>query len=204
MFEWIAEWINAAGYTGIVVLMFLENVFPPIPSELIMPMAGFLVSQGEMNLVGVIAAGTFGTILGALPFYYAGKFLGLDRLKLWADRYGRLFTVSSADIDESHRWFEKYGIWTVLLCRLVPGVRSLISIPAGINNMHMGQFLLYSTIGSAVWSTLLAIAGYVLGVNYSKVEVYVGPASKVILGAIVLIYLYRVITYKPSGIRGQV
>jgi len=204
MFEWIAEWINAAGYTGIVVLMFLENVFPPIPSELIMPMAGFLVSQGEMNLAGVIAAGTLGTILGALPFYYAGKFLGLERLKQWADRYGRWFTVSPADIDESHRWFEKYGIWTVLLCRLIPGVRSLISIPAGINNMHMGQFLLYSTIGSAVWSTVLAIAGYMLGVNYSKVEVYVGPASKVILGAIVLIYLYRVITYKPSGIRGQV
>lgn len=203
MFEWIAEWINAAGYTGIVVLMFLENVFPPIPSELIMPMAGFLVSQGEMSLAGVIAAGTLGTILGALPFYYAGKFLGLERLKQWADRYGRWFTVSSADLDESHRWFDKYGIWTVLLCRLVPGVRSLISIPAGINNMHMGQFLLYSTIGSAVWSTVLAIAGYMLGVNYSKVEVYVGPASKVILGAILLIYLYRVITYKPSGNRGQ-
>ena len=201
MFEWIAEWINAAGYTGIVVLMFLENVFPPIPSELIMPMAGFLVSQGEMNLAGVIASGTLGTILGALPFYYAGKFLGLERLKQWADRYGRWFTVSPADIDESHRWFEKYGIWTVLLCRLVPGVRSLISIPAGINNMHMGQFLLYSTIGSAVWSTVLAIAGYMLGVNYSKVEVYVGPASKVILGAILLIYLYRVITYKPSSSR---
>jgi len=204
MFEWIAEWINAAGYTGIVVLMFLENVFPPIPSELIMPMAGYLVSQGEMSLVGVVAAGTLGTILGALPFYYAGKFLGLERLKQWADRYGRWFTVSPADIDKSHRWFEKYGIWTVLLCRLVPGVRSLISIPAGINNMHMGQFLVYSTIGSAIWSTVLAIAGYMLGVNYSKVEVYVGPASKVILGAIVLIYLYRVITYKPSGIRGQV
>jgi len=199
MLEWITDLINSAGYTGIVILMFLENVFPPIPSELIMPLAGFLVARGELSFTGVVAAGTLGTVLGALPLYYAGKILGLDRLKVWADRYGRWLTVTASELDSSHRWFVRYGIWTVLLCRLIPGIRSLISIPAGINNMPMGQFLLYTTIGSAAWSTALAYAGFILGVNYSKVEIYVGPVSKLILGVILLVYIYRVISFKPSG-----
>lgn len=199
MVDWITNTMESMGYYGIVFLMFLENVFPPIPSELIMPLAGFIVTRGEMTFIGVVAAGTFGSILGALPFYYAGKWFGMERLKWWADRYGRWLTVSSEDLDRGNAWFDRFGGITVLLCRLVPGIRSLISIPAGIANMHFGIFMLYTTIGTAVWSLLLAWAGYLLGVHYDKVEVYVGPASKVILGALVLVYLYRVITYKPRS-----
>lgn len=197
MIDWITETIDSAGYYGLVFLMFLENVFPPIPSELIMPLAGFLVTRGEMSFAGVVAAGTLGSILGALPLYYAGKWFGLEHLKRWADRHGRWLTVSGADLDRGKEWFDRYGGITVLLCRLIPGIRSLISIPAGVANMPMGLFLLYTTAGTAVWSALLAGAGYLLGVNYDKVEVYVGPVSKLALGTLVIIYLYRVITYKP-------
>ena len=199
MIGWITETMQAMGYYAIVFLMFLENVFPPIPSELIMPLAGFIVTRGELTFAGVVAAGTLGSILGALPFYYVGKLVGMEHLKLWADRYGRWLTVTSRDLDEGKAWFDKYGGVTVLLCRLIPGIRSLISIPAGIANMNMGIFLLYTTIGTCIWSTLLAYAGYLLGVNYDKVEVYLGPASKVVLGAIVIIYIYRVITFKPAS-----
>jgi len=197
MVEWITNTMESMGYYGIVFLMFLENVFPPIPSELIMPLAGFVVTRGELTFAGVVAAGTIGSILGAIPFYYAGRWFGMDYLKRWADRHGRWLTVSSHDLDRGKQWFDRYGGLTVLLCRLIPGIRSLISIPAGIAGMNMGIFLLYTAIGTFIWSALLAGAGYMLGVNYAKVEVYMGPASKVILGALVLIYLYRVVTYKP-------
>ena len=202
MMEWITETMEAMDYYAIVFLMFLENVFPPIPSELIMPLAGFIVTQGELTFMGVVAAGTLGSVLGALPLYYAGKLVGLKHLKLWADKYGRWLTVSSRDLDSGKDWFDKYGGITVLLCRLIPGIRSLISIPAGIANMPMGIFLLYTTIGTCLWSALLAYAGYLLGVNYDKVEVYLGPVSKVILVILVIIYLYRVITYKPGNVAG--
>lgn len=199
MIDWITETMQSMGYTGIVFLMFLENVFPPIPSELIMPLAGFIVTRGEMTFIGVVAAGTLGSILGALPFYYAGKLFGLEYLKAWTDRYGRWLTVSSDELDRGKAWFDRYGGVTVLLCRLVPGIRSLISIPAGMANMPVGIFLLYTAAGTCIWSTLLAWAGYLLGVHYDKVEVWLGPASKIMLGALVLIYLYRVITYKPRN-----
>lgn len=197
MLEWITETMDSMGYIAIVFLMFLENVFPPIPSELIMPLAGYLVSQGKLTFGGVVAAGTFGTVLGALPLYYAGKLLGLERLKMWADRYGRWFAVSAGDLDNTNQWFNKYGIRTIFLCRLVPGIRSLISIPAGINNMNMGVFLVYTTIGSSIWSALLALAGYILGENYDQVETYIGPASYIVIGVLCIAYIVWTFWYKP-------
>ncbi len=197
MIEWITETMNSTGYLAIVLLMFLENVFPPIPSELIMPLAGFLVSQGKLSFAGVLAAGTLGTVLGALPLYYAGKLLGLKRLQQWADRFGRWFAVSARDLDNSNEWFNKYGVRTIFLCRLIPGIRSLISIPAGINTMNMGVFLLYTTIGSAIWSALLTFAGYLLGENYELVEKYMGPASYVVVGILGVAYVIWAFWYKP-------
>jgi membrane protein DedA with SNARE-associated domain len=199
MLDWITNFMNSMGYAAIVLLMFLENVFPPIPSELIMPLAGFIVTRGELTFAGVVLAGTLGSVLGALPLYYAGKLFGLERLKDWADRYGRWLTVSAADLDRGKYWFDRHGGATVLLCRLIPGIRSLISIPAGIGGMHMGVFLLYTTLGTCLWSGLLAYAGYQLGANYDMVEKYVGPVSKLILAALIITYLYRVVTYKPRS-----
>jgi membrane protein DedA with SNARE-associated domain len=173
--------MNSLGYFGIAFLMFLENLFPPIPSELIMPLAGFTVAQGKMQLIPAIVAGVIGTILGAYPWYYAGKLVGETRLKQLADRHGRWFGLSSADIDKADRWLRKYGNNAVLFCRLVPGVRTLISLPAGVGEMPLIPFTIYSTIGSALWVGLLTIGGYKMGENYELIETYIGPFSKIII-----------------------
>jgi membrane protein DedA with SNARE-associated domain len=202
MFEWITGFMNSMGYIAILFLMFLENVFPPIPSELIMPLAGFTANQGKLTLIGVIIAGTIGSVLGTLPLYYVGHSIGEERLKKWADKHGKWLTVSASDIENASRWFQRHGNIAVLLGRLVPGVRSLIAVPAGIGKMNTGLFLIYSAIGSSMWTSMLAYAGYLLGENYDKVEKYVGPATYVVLGLFVAIYIYRVVqqtrTQTPS------
>ncbi|SKB11684.1 Alkaline phosphatase-like protein [Planktothrix sp. PCC 11201] len=181
MAEWITNTMSSLGYLGIGLLMFLENLFPPIPSELIMPLAGFTVSRGEMQFFPAILAGVIGTILGAFPWYYAGKFFGEERLKQLADKYGKWITVSGKDIDKANNWFTRYGGRAVFLCRLVPGVRTLISLPAGLNNMPLIPFIIYSTIGTTLWVTFLTGAGYFLGDHYDLVDEYLGPVSKIVL-----------------------
>lgn len=198
MLKWIMQTISTFGYAGIVFLMFVENVFPPIPSELIIPLAGFLVTKGELAFVGVVIAGTIGSVLGALPFYYLGRTIEEKRLREWIGKYGRWLTISVDDLDGAKKWFDNYGGWTVFFCRLVPGVRSLISLPAGINQMSVATFLLSTTLGMALWTTILTAAGYLLSSNFEKVEEYLDPVSYVILGAIVLLYIYRVVTQKSS------
>ncbi len=186
MLEWITNTINTLGYGGIAFLMFLENVFPPIPSELIMPLAGFVSKQGQLNVFYVFLAGLKGSVLGALIWYYPGKLLGSERLEGLADKYGKWLSVSSKDIVKANQWFDKQGNKAVLIGRLVPGVRTLISVPAGINNMPLIPFLLYSTIGSAAWVGLLTYSGYALGSQYELVEKYIGVVSKVVAVGIVL------------------
>jgi membrane protein DedA with SNARE-associated domain len=191
MTDWIKSIIEGYSYPGLVFLMFLENVFPPIPSELIMPLAGFFSTQGSLSLTGIVIAGSLGSVLGALPLYYAGKSLGEIRLRRWCERHGHWIGVSERDLDRSRSWFKRHGAKTVLLCRLVPGVRSLISIPAGIAEMKVGLFLLYTTIGSVVWSTFLAVAGRALGASYEKVEHVIGPISTIVVVAIVTSIVVR-------------
>jgi membrane protein DedA with SNARE-associated domain len=148
MAGWVMRVIYSAGYPAIVLLMFVENIFPPIPSELIMPLAGYMVSRGQFSIVGVVAAGTVGSILGALPLYYLGRGLGEERLKRLADKHGRWLTVSRRDIERAKRWFDRHGWAAVVFCRLVPGVRSLISIPAGVDRMSLPVFLACTSAGS--------------------------------------------------------
>lgn len=189
MAEWIENTMTSLGYVGIALLMFLENLFPPIPSELIMPLAGFTVAQGKMGLIPAIVAGVIGTVLGAFPWYYIGKIVDETRLEKLADKYGKWISVSSADIKKANNWFNKHGVKAVFLCRLVPGVRTLISLPAGINNMNMGSFVIYSTLGTVIWVSFLTIAGYVLGDHYDLVEVYIDPISKIALLIIVIFFV---------------
>ena len=196
MATWVTDTIYSLGYAGIVVLMVLENVFPPIPSEVIMPLAGFMVSQGKFSLIGIIAAGTAGSVLGALPFYYIGRWINEERLKALADRYGRWLTVSGNDIERSKAWFDKHGRTAIILGRLVPAVRSLISIPAGFLRMNLAIFLTYTTVGTALWTALLAFLGYYLGSNFGRVGEYVDKISWLVIAAIVLIYIVRVIRHK--------
>lgn len=193
MSEWLKSIIEDFSYGGVVFLMFLENVFPPIPSELIMPLAGFFSTDGEPALWGLIIAGTVGSVLGGLPLYYLGHWAGEERIRRWCDRHGKWIGVSGRDIDKSKRWFERHGSKAVLICRVIPGARSLISLPAGIAGMPVGQFVLYSAIGSAVWTAALALAGRALGSNYEKVEHAVGPISTAVVVGIVATILFRAI-----------
>lgn len=193
MKEWILSTMGSLGYLGIGLLMFAENLFPPIPSELIMPLAGFSVSQGEMNFTLAVLAGVVGTILGALPWYYAGKLVGEPRLKILADKYGKWITVSGEDIDKAQRWFNRYGNKAVLFGRLVPGVRTLISLPAGISDMPIVPFLIYSTLGTTIWVMLLTFLGFILGNNYELVDQYMDPLSKIVVVVIIVTFVVWVV-----------
>jgi membrane protein DedA with SNARE-associated domain len=198
MASWLMGFMVSTSYGGILLLMVIENVFPPIPSELIMPLAGFMAAQGRLTLLGIIAAGTAGSVLGALSLYYFGKKVGAERVKRFAGRYGRWLTVSSEDIERASGWFHRHGGTAVLLCRLVPGVRSLISIPAGVAGMGMTRFLVYTTVGTAVWTGLLASIGYLLRSNFAMVDKFLDPVSWIVFGAIGVFYVVRVIKHKGA------
>jgi membrane protein DedA with SNARE-associated domain len=191
MFEWISGVMESANWAGIAFLMFLENVFPPIPSEIIMPLAGYLASQGKMSIVAVVIAGTVGSVLGSLPLYFAGRKLGHDGARKWAEKHGKWLTVSPEDIDKSREWMDKHGAFALCLGRLVPGVRSLIALPAGVDEINPAVFIGYTALGSAIWSGLLAGAGYGLGANFKNVDKWLSPLSYVVLALAVALYIYR-------------
>lgn len=188
MLEWITNIISSLGYLGIAVLMLLENVFPPLPSEIIMPLAGFTVQQGKLSLPFAILAGTAGSVLGALPWYYVGRVVSEQRLRQWIDKHGKWLTLSGQDIDKSKRWFGKYSRAVVFFGRVIPGIRTFISVPAGLEEMPWLPFLLYSTVGTLLWVGLLTYAGYVLGQNYQLVKKFLGPISAVVIVAIIVAF----------------
>ena len=201
LFDWITSIVSESGYPGIVLLMLGENVFPPIPSELIMPLAGFVAATGQLDPVLVVLAGTLGSVLGALPWYYAGRWLGEKRMCAFAARHGRWLTLDDKDLGSAIRWFERHGRAAVLLGRLVPTVRTLISLPAGMARMPLVPFLVYSSIGSLLWTSALTAAGYLLESNYRLVSDYLDLAARIILGLIVLTYVCRLIAGGPLGAR---
>ncbi|MEF2073859.1 DedA family protein [Consotaella aegiceratis] len=203
METFVQSMMEQLGASGIALLMFLENIFPPMPSELIMPLAGYQAAQGTLSIVGVIVAGTIGSLLGVVPWYYAGRLLGERRLRGLAERHGRWLTLGADDVDATQRWFRRRGPLAVLFGRLVPTVRTLISVPAGVARLSMPAFLVFSAVGSAIWTSALALAGYALGRNYEAVADYVGPVSNVTLAVIVLAYAYRVATFDTERRRAS-
>jgi membrane protein DedA with SNARE-associated domain len=168
------------GYGAIFAAMFLENLFPPIPSELIMPLGGFYVHQGQLALIPVVLAGLIGTVLGALPWYGIGRLINEERIEQWLARHGRWIGISSQELQRSRTWFNRYGNALVFWGRLVPGIRTLISVPAGIEMMPFVPFLLWTTAGSLIWTLLLTIAGMALGEGYANVELWIEPVAKTI------------------------
>jgi membrane protein DedA with SNARE-associated domain len=181
MVQWINDLMTSLGYWGIGLLMFLENLFPPIPSELIMPLAGFTVSQGRMNFGLAVLAGTIGTMAGTFAWYYLGRVANYQRLENLAIRYGKWIGVTVIEIDRVNNWFNKHGNKAVFFGRMVPGIRTLISLPAGMNKMPIASFTLYSTMGTLIWTLALTTAGFLLGDNYAVIEQYLAPVSKVVL-----------------------
>lgn len=198
MTDWIIQTISQWGYVGIFFVMLAESIFPPIPSELIIPFAGFAAANGDLNFFGVIAAATIGAVVGMLPWYFAGRVFGLDRVRWLADRYGRLLTMNAEEIDTAVGFFRRYGPIIVLFGRLLPIIRTLISIPAGLARMPLPMFLFASTAGALIWNTVLTLAGYILHEHYEVIEVVLDPLSYLVLAAVVLLYLYRLITWRPS------
>ena len=198
MFDWISGFMQQTGYFGIAFLMFAENVFPPIPSELIMPLAGFTAARGDMSLTLIVIAGTIGSLAGALFWYGIGRLVGTKRLKAFAAKHGRWLTLSPRDIDRTNQWFDRHGGKAVLIGRLVPAVRSLISVPAGIAHMPVITLLIYSSIGTGIWTAFLALSGYWLGEQHESVQRFLNPVSNVVIVGLVAFYIYRVVTFRPE------
>ncbi|WP_134496665.1 DedA family protein [Microvirga pakistanensis] len=196
MFDWITGLIETSGYLGIALLMFAENVFPPIPSELIMPLAGFTAARGDLNFALVILAGTLGSVAGTLLWYVAGRLVTLERLKVFAARHGRWLTLSPEELERAQAFFLRHCGKAVLLGRLAPAIRTVVSVPAGIVRMGLPKFLLYSTLGTILWNTLLAGAGYMLEAQYQMVAQWMNPVTNTVLLVALAIYFYRVATFR--------
>ena len=199
MADWVVGFVESGGYWAIALLMFLENVVPPIPSEIIMPLGGFTAKRGDLVVWLVWLAGTVGSVAGQVPLYYLGRLAGADRLRGWAGRYGKWLGVKPGDIDKSQSWFDRHGGKAVLLCRFVPGVRSLISIPAGMARMNLLAFLAWSTIGMGGWAAALTAAGWFLGSQWDRVGDYLGPAGYVVFGILAVAAVAFVIWRKRQG-----
>lgn len=184
--DWVRSVMEALGYPGIGLLIILETVFPPIPSEIILPLGGFLASQGDFHVLGLILAATTGSVLGALILYAAGRIFNLSRLQYLFDRYGRYALLGSDDLDRAVDWFQRYGHWAVLIGRCVPIVRSLVSIPAGLAEMPVFRFVVLTAAGSAVWNTGLIGAGWVLGSQWEDAAEYTDVFEYIVLAAILI------------------
>lgn len=201
MTEFAIQTIIWGGYWGILLLMALENIVPPVPSEVIMGLGGIAVSQGRMDFAALLAFGTVGAVLGNLAWYEAGRRLGYQRLKPLVDRHGRWATMEWQDVERLSGYFRRRGGLTVFLFRFMPFGRTVISIPAGMLQMPLGRFLLYTTAGSAVWNSVLIGAGYFLGTQYGRIQAFIGPVAIAALVAGLGWYLWRVATWKPRAER---
>jgi len=191
VFEWVTAIIGRLGYAGVATLTFLENVFPPIPSELVIPLAGFVAAEGDLRLGLVIAAGTAGSLVGAAVWYWLGRRIGEHRLRAWVSRHGKWLTVGVRDLDRAQRWFERHGNAAVFLGRVIPGVRTFVSLPAGFTAMPIAPFLLYSALGTLLWTTALAYAGLVLQANFTIVGNYIDNVTGVLIGLFGLMLVRR-------------
>ncbi|NYT23276.1 DedA family protein [Alcaligenaceae bacterium] len=203
MASWIETIMDSMGVWGIAFLMFLENVFPPIPSELIMTLAGFSASRGETSIVLVIVAGSLGSVAGAVFWYGIGRMFDHERVKSFADRHGRWITLTRADIERTDDWFDRYGHWAVLFGRLIPTIRTLISLPAGLSEMAFWRFLAFTSIGTAAWTTFLALCGYWLGSDYHMLEEWLDPVSLGVVALVAAIYIWRFVTFPATHRDGR-
>ena len=185
------QWI---GYGAILLAMFLENLIPPIPSELIMPLGGFYVSQGQLDFVPVVLAGLIGTVIGAMPWYGIGRLVNEERLEKWLEKNGRWIGINPQELARSRKWFNLYGVSLVFWGRLVPGIRTLISVPAGVELMPIPPFLIWTTAGSLIWTLFLTITGFILGDNYGNIEKWMSPFSSIFKTIIILFISIAFIT----------
>lgn len=183
---WVQDVIEQLGALGVALLVILENVFPPIPSEIVLPFAGFVAQRGDGSVVVMILAATAGAVIGALGLYAIAALIGDVRLAAFIERFGKWFGVKPSDLARAEAWFDRHSVAAVLLGRCVPLIRSVVSIPAGFRRMRLVPFVAYTAVGSAAWNTALIGAGAILGDQWDKVEPYVAVLQYVVIAVIVL------------------
>lgn len=200
MNDFVINLVAQGGYWGVALLMALENVFPPIPSELIMGLAGIEAGKGHINLWLVILAGTIGSVAGNYFWYAIGRWFGHERLDHFVARWGRWFTLDRREIDRFNRLFHRHGASTIFFARMIPTVRTLISLPAGIFEMRRRTFLLWTFAGAGLWNVVFAGIGFQLGAQVAEIDQYTGPVSTGVIVIIVVVYLIRVIFWRPEKV----
>jgi membrane protein DedA with SNARE-associated domain len=197
--QFILDWIAWGGYLGIFLLMALENVVPPIPSEVIMGFGGIAVAHGRMAMLPLLLWGTAGTTAGNVFWYVIGRRMGYARFRPFVERHGRWLTMEWEDVERLHLFFVKRGGWVVFVFRFLPTFRTMISLPAGMTGMPWWKFLAWTFAGSIIWNGVLAAAGYWLGTRFDTLDRYVGPAGIALTALAAAAYLYRVVTWKPRA-----
>lgn len=198
MQEIILNIMNQFGYLGVFLLIAIENIFPPIPSEVILLFGGFMATYTKLNILGIVIASLLGSLSGAIMLYYIGKIFNKNRLKkIISGKVGKILRLKNSDIDKADKWFDTKGQKTVFFCRFIPLIRSLISIPAGMSEMHMSKFLVYTTIGSLIWNTVLIVIGSIVGNNWTSILSVLDTYSKiVVIVMVIVVILFIVIFYK--------
>jgi len=195
MENWIMETMEQFGYIGILLLITLENIFPPIPSEVILTFGGAMTAKTEMTITGVVLVSTIGSVLGAVILYFIGSILEIKRLEKIVDKWGHILRLKRQDLYKADLWFEKYGYWTVFFCRFIPLIRSLISLPAGMAKMNFGIFLFLTTIGTFTWNFVLIRIGAAVGDSWEEIVHYMDMYSNVAYAIIAIIGLAFVGSY---------
>jgi membrane protein DedA with SNARE-associated domain len=201
MYEWVTNIMEQFGYMGIFFMMALENVFPPIPSEIVLPFSGFMTTNSELTVIGVIITATCGSVFGAIVLYGIGRLIDVERLEKIVDRWGHIIRIKKEDIHKADNWFDKYGYWTVLFCRMIPLIRSLISIPAGMSNMNFTLFLLFTLIGTLIWNIILIMIGVTLGENWDSILGFMDMYSNITYAIIAIAFIIFVIMFARKRIR---
>lgn len=197
MEQWLMHMMEQFGYFGIALLIFLENLFPPIPSEIVLTFGGFLAGEHKLSLILVILSATAGSVLGAMLLYALGMWIGKKRIYRFVEKYGMYLYIKKSDIDKTVHWFEKYGHWTVFFCRFIPVLRCLISLPAGMTRMNFWQFVSFSALGALIWNGVMIYLGKAVGSHWHSVLGYIDYYSKFFIG--ILIILCLVIIWKWLG-----
>lgn len=195
MEAWITDWMNQFGYLGVFLLILAENIFPPIPSEVILTLGGYMTTMTSMTKLGIIIASTAGSVIGATILYGIGLLLDVERLEKIVGKYGKFLRLTIKDIHKADAWFDKYGVWAVFFGRLIPLVRSLISIPAGMSNMKFGLFLLFTTLGTLIWNTVLVSVGAAVGDNWDEIVGYMDIYSNIVYTIIAICGIAFMIWY---------
>jgi len=199
---WVENIISTMGYPGLYLVMFLENVFPPIPSEVVLPLAGSLTLTGRFTIPVITIVGMLGSLTGAFLFYGLGKWLGEPRVRALIAKFGKYALLSTDDLDRSLQWFDKYDDWVIFFSRMVPIVRSLISIPAGIASMNFAKFSFFTILGTALWSFVLSFAGRLLGEQWPLIADFINAYQNVVLVitivAVISFVAYRLLKKTPK------